>query len=323
MLVVLMVLVALVALAALAVLAVLAELAPALLGTRALPRPAMAAMDAVALGQPYAKAAVDIAVHDLAARSLGVPVSDLLGGALRDRVPSYYAVGIGSPEETARTAREKLAEGYPRIQLKIGGRDVAEDIAVIRKVAETIGTGARLVADGNRGLSGVQAVTLSRACADIPMVLEQPCATLEEIAMIRGQVCHPLFLDEATLDVDTVATVMGRGLADGFGMKITRVGGLQAMATIRDLCAARNMPMTCEDSWGGDITAAACVHMGATLRPGLLEGVWLAAPYIAQGYSAEGQVMVEAGHVTVPKGPGLGIVIDPARVGAPVRSFGG
>ncbi len=75
-----------------------------------------------------------------------------------------------------------MAEGYPRIQVKVGGRDVALDIAVVRKVWETLGTTAQLVVDTNRGMTASQALRLSLACRDIPFVFEQPCNTMEEVA---------------------------------------------------------------------------------------------------------------------------------------------
>jgi L-alanine-DL-glutamate epimerase-like enolase superfamily enzyme len=65
------------------------------------------------------------------------------------------------------------------------------------------------------------------------------------------------------------------------------VGGLSAMRAIRDICDAVNLPMTCDDSWGGDIIAAACVHIGATVNRRLMESVWLAAPYIEKHYDRQ------------------------------------
>ena len=60
--------------------------------------------------------------------------------------------------------------------------------------------------------------------------------------------------------------IVGDGLCDGFGLKVTRLGGLHAMATVRDICEARSMPHTCDDAWGGDIIAAACVAPAGVAR---------------------------------------------------------
>jgi L-alanine-DL-glutamate epimerase-like enolase superfamily enzyme len=87
-------------------------------------------------------------------------------------VPSYYATGVGEPDEIARIARDKADEGYPRLQVKISGRPVEIDIAVVRKVWEAVGNRVRLAVDGNRGMPIRDALLLSQACRDIPFVLE-------------------------------------------------------------------------------------------------------------------------------------------------------
>ncbi|MEM9715913.1 MAG: enolase C-terminal domain-like protein, partial [Pseudomonadota bacterium] len=107
------------------------------------------------------------------------------------------------------------------------------------------------------------------------------------------------------------------------GMKVTRISGLQKMAAFRDICASRNLPHTCDDSWGGDIIAAACTHIGATVNPKLLEGVWLAAPYIEGHYDPNGGIEIVDGHIAVPQGPGLGIDVNEELFGPPISSFGG
>ncbi|MEO0567736.1 MAG: mandelate racemase/muconate lactonizing enzyme family protein [Pseudomonadota bacterium] len=293
-----------------------------LIGAPVAPLSLHRAMDGLLNGHYYAKAAVDIAAYDAIGKSVGLPVCELLGGAATARVPSYYASGVGAPDDIAKLSAEKASEGYPRMQIKVGGRPVEIDIEVIRKVWETVGTRMRLAVDGNRGWSTHDALRVSRECLDVPFIMEQPCDTIEDLRKIRGQVSHGIYMDENAVDLATVVNAAGGNLVDGFGMKVTRIGGLQKMAAFRDICAARNLPHTCDDSWGGDIIAAACTHIGATVDAKRLEGVWLAQPYIEGHYDAKG-VKIEGGHIAVPEGPGLGLRIDRERFGAPVASFGG
>ncbi|MEM6578156.1 MAG: mandelate racemase/muconate lactonizing enzyme family protein [Pseudomonadota bacterium] len=302
-------------------LAALTAMGEHLIGTPVLPRALHREMDACLNGHSYAKAAVDIAAHDLLGKATGQRVAELLGGAVTERVPSYYASGVGAPDEIAKLAVEKAREGYPRMQIKVGGRAVEIDIEVIRKVWEKVGTAMRLAVDGNRGWTTRDALRVSRECADIPFVLEQPCNSIQELRQIRGQIHHGLYMDESATDLATVIDAVGTNLVDGFGMKVTRIGGLAPMANVRDICAARNIPHTCDDSWGGDIIAAACTHVGATVAPDRLDGVWLAQPYIAGHYDRSG-VVIREGHIDLPQGPGLGLEIDPDQFGPPVASFG-
>ncbi|WP_120499939.1 mandelate racemase/muconate lactonizing enzyme family protein [Roseovarius sp. EL26] len=304
--------------------AALEEMAPGLIGSSCLPLSVHHKMDSLLMGNNYAKAAVDIAVHDALGKQLDLRVADLLGGAVTERVPSYYAIGIEEPEEAGRIAAEKRDVGFPRLQVKVGGRDPQIDVAVARKVWEQIqGTGMRLALDANRGWTTRDAQFVSRACSDIPLVIEQPCATVQEMRAIRPLLNHPLYMDETSEDLASVVEAVGTDLVDGFGMKITRIGGLQPMSTFRDICAARNLPHTCDDSWGGDVIAAACTHIGATVDPRRLEGVWLAQPYIEGHYDPENAVKTTDGHIDLPEGPGLGVTPDASLFGAPIASFGG
>ena len=179
----------------------------------------------------------------------------------------------------------------------------------------------RLAVDGNRGWTTTDTLRVSRECEDIPFILEQPCNTVDEMAAIRNQLRHGLYMDESATDLSTVLKVVGNGLVDGFGMKVTRIGGLLPMTTFRDICEARSLPHTCDDSWGGDIIAAACVHIAATVNPRFLEGVWLAQPYIDGHYDECNPVQIIKGHVPVPQGHGLGITINEEIIGSPSISF--
>lgn len=304
--------------------AALVEMAPGLVGADCWPVSLNRSMHSLLNGHNYAKAAIDIAAHDLVGKALGVNVADLLGGAQTDRVPSYYATGVGAPDDIARLATEKQAEGYPRLQIKVGGRPVEIDIETIRKVWEAVrGSGMRLAVDGNRGWTTRDALRVSRECPDIPFVMEQPCNTYQDLEKIRPHVSHAIYMDENSVDLNTVISAAGTGLVDGFGMKVTRIGGLQNMRTFRDICEARNLPHTCDDAWGGDIIAAACTQIGATVKPDLCEGVWLAAPYIDGNFDTENGIKIVDGHIARPTGSGLGVVPDETKFGAPLASFGG
>ncbi len=302
--------------------AALEQLVPALIGENPLLVSNLhQLMDLNLNGHNYAKAAVDIALWDLMGKHFNLPVCDLLGGAQLEKVPSYYATSVAEPDEVARIAKEKVSEGFPRLQIKVGGRPIELDIETVKKVWETIGHKARLVADANRGWTSKDAVIFSNACRDIPVILEQPCNSITEIESVRSRLNHPVYLDENTENLSVILDVTGRGICDGFGLKVTRLGGLSIMRTVREICLAKSMPHTCDDSWGGDIIAAACTHIGATVEPRLNEGVWIAAPYIDHHYDQEHPIRIEQGYIKVSNGPGLGVVPNTTLFGEPVLSF--
>jgi len=303
--------------------AAIAEIAPGLIGSEVASIRLLAKrMDERLNGHGYAKAAFDMAFLDLLGQKLGVPVSTLLGGALTDRVPAYYSLIVGPPDETARIAADKVKAGYPRLQVKIGGRNLEEDVAVVHKVWEAVGYKARLAVDGNRGLTVAAAIHLDRLCPEIPFVFEQPCNTMEEVATLKGRVTHPVYLDESTEDQNAVLRAISMGIADGFGFKVTRLGGLTKMTTVRDLCAIRSLPHSCDDAWGGDIIAAACVHLAATVEPRRMEGAWIAQEYIKGHFDAKNPIVIRQGHIAVPQRPGLGVKPEPGMFGRPIAIYG-
>ncbi len=273
-------------------------------------------------GTRYAKAAVDMACWDIMGKATGTRVCELLGGSFREEVPSYYSIDVMPPEEAVERAREKVGQGFTRLQLKVGGRSLEEDVAAIRKVSEVLRPEVGLAVDANRGWTSRDVKLVSLQCRDLPLVLEQPCSSYEEILALKGLIHHPVFLDESAEDLRVVLRAVGDRSVDGFGIKCTRVGGISAMRTIRDVCRAVRLPMTCDDSWGGDVIASACAHLGATVEPGLFEGTWIAAPYIQGHYDDQNGPRLKGGKIVLPQEPGLGIVPDVSRWGKPVMSFG-
>ena len=303
--------------------AALEEICPGLIGTDATsPRAVARLMDDRLSGHGYAKAAIDIAVLDLLARHLGVSVGALLGGAITDRVPTYYSTIVGEPDDTARIARQKVETGYPRLQIKVGGNNLEQDVETIHKVWEAVGYRARFAVDGNRGMTAGYALQLDRLCTGIPFALEQPCNTMDENQTLPGRLSRPLYLDESTEDINAVLRAIATGIADGFGFKVTRLGGLTKAAIARDMCAIRSLPHSCDDAWGGDIIAAACVHLASTVEPRRFEGAWIAQEYIEGHYDSENPVVIENGHIKVPTGPGLGVRPAKDSLGAPIAVYG-
>ena len=299
--------------------AALEVLAPEMLGadlTR--PRVLHHRMDSLLEGHAYAKAALDIALFDALGKFFDRPVGDLLGGKLVSEVPSYYALNVGPADEVSRLAKDRVTAGFRRLQLKVGGRDVRHDIEVAKAVYAEVDSAVQIVLDANRSLSREQAIFLSHGLRDLPVVIEQPCATTAECIQIRPALNHPIFIDETADNLAGITQLVGNGLVDGFGLKVTRLGGLQPMMAVRDVCEAANLPHTCDDFWGGNIITAACIQLAATVHPKRLAGVWSAQSYIDHHYDPQHGPRVENGLFSVSERPGLGLTIDPAQFGTPI-----
>lgn len=294
-------------------------LAPALIGLDPLHSASTSgALNRAVMGHAEAKAALDIACWDLAGKLHDVHVADLLGGARTTQVLTYHVIGIGTAEDAASSAIELQDGGITRLQLKAGGRPIHEDIAAIEAVAAVCRPGTDLAVDTNRGWSTAEAIHVSNACSHITLSLEQPCATEHELQQVKSQSVHPMIVDENSTDLGAIARMISSGLADGFGLKLTRLGGLTPMRAVRDLCMATRTPMSSDDAWGGDIIAAAGVALGATLDPQFSRGAWISHPYHQVHYDEINGPRIVDGHVPLPQGgPGLGLVLDPEQFGEP------
>jgi len=262
-------------------------------------------MDSVLRGHNYVKAPIDIACWDILGKLTGLPVYKLLGGAAQDKVALYRAISQQSPEEMAAKIAGYRAEGYSKFQLKVGG-NADEDIARIRACRAILQPSDILVADANTGWTRAEAARVVAAVADVDVYIEQPCMTYEECLSIRRRTGRPFILDEV---IDNVGSLV-KGLADDamdiINLKISKVGGLTKAKLMRDLAVASGIPMTIEDTWGGDITTAAIAHLARSTPE---EFCFSATDFNSYGTVsiAEGAPERVMGFMTASDAPGLGV----------------
>src|SRR5947207_6358968 len=114
-------------------------------------------------GNPFARAAVEMALWDINGRALGVPVHRLLGGRVRDRVPLSWSLAVASPEAELAEAREKVALGHRIFKIKTGAHPLAVDLDRVRRIRETVGPDIALRVDANQGWDRPTALAAVRA----------------------------------------------------------------------------------------------------------------------------------------------------------------
>jgi L-alanine-DL-glutamate epimerase-like enolase superfamily enzyme len=273
-------------------------------------------MDAVLRGHPYVKAPLDVACWDILGKVAGMPVYKLLGGAAQERVALYRAISQEAPEEMARKIAAYRGEGYTKFQLKVGG-DADTDIERIRATRAILPPGDVLVADANTGWTMHEAARVAAAVADLDVYLEQPCATYEECLSIRRRTRRPFVLDEVITGTGTLLRGLAEDAMDVINLKISKVGGLTKARLLRDLCVAAGIPMTIEDTWGGDIVTATIAHLA---RSTPAEFCFAATDFNSYGTVsiAEGAPRRVEGRMTAPDDPGLGIGLRAGTFGNPV-----
>jgi cis-L-3-hydroxyproline dehydratase len=298
--------------------AALAVLAPALLGAD--PRNLAeinARMDAALLGQPAAKSPLDVACWDILGRATATSLATLLGGRVSDRLPLYLAVPLDTPDATRARVAEAWAQGIRRFQLKVGG-DPRADVASVRAALEVTGDDGVVVADANGGWSLQDALIAARLLEALPVYLEQPCRTLAECVHVRRATSLPLILDEVVTDAASLVAARDAG-AGTVNLKLGKVGGLTRARLLRDLAQSLGVSLTIEDTWGGDVATAAVSHLAASTLPTALFSVSFLNDAVAE-HVAGHQPRSHGGCGSAPDGPGLGIEVDAAALGAPLTS---
>ena len=276
-----------------------------------------AVMDSALLGHGYAKSAVDIACWDALGRTCGLPVTSLLGGRRQESFPLYIAVPLGTPQEMVSYVEARAAEGLHNFQLKIGDNPAADARRTAAVVAAT-GDDDVIVADANGGWRLQEAVMAARLLEDLPRVfLEQPCRSLEECLVVRQRTTLPMVLDEVINDVPSLLRAHQAGAMEAINLKISTVGGLSTAKLIRDLCDTLGLKVTLEDTWGGDLTAAATAHLAASTPPEALFTCSFMNDWTVE-HVAGHQQRSRDGYGQAPAGPGLGVEVDPAMLGRPL-----
>jgi L-alanine-DL-glutamate epimerase-like enolase superfamily enzyme len=298
--------------------AVLGLVAPAVLGAD--PRQVdvvYARMDAAVKGYAYAKSAIDMACWDILGKSAGLRVSDLLGGTQQEELPLYNGVGIAPPEEVRQRCAELLAAGYRQVQLKVG-TEWRDDVERIEACVDAVGHDVdRLMLDANGYWPQADAVRVVAAVGRHDLYVEQPCATIEECAQVRRSSARPLILDESLTGIVELVRAREAGALDAVRLKISRLGGITPTRRVRDLAAAFGLPITVEDSGGGDIVTAAAMHMNCSLPPKLVLSGYLPSSMVVERF-ATGTPAAENGCARLPAGPGLGIEVDERVLGKAV-----
>ena len=272
--------------------------------------------DRLLVGNAGAKAAIDIALHDLAGRAAGRPVHAFFGLPRRERVPVLRLVGTGSTEGDVAEAEAKRAEGFVAFKIKVGTGSPRADAERTRRVRAAIGDGALVSADANQGWSVDEARAYLAAVADLKLdFVEQPTASddLAALAALHRAGGTPLGVDEGIHGLDDIRRHHAADAAAGCSLKAIKLGGLGAVADAAALCESLGLRvnLACKIAESG-IATAAVLHLAAAL-PSLDWGVSLSNQYLAEDVLRDPPA-VERGHAGVPQGAGLGVEVDEDRV---------
>ena len=200
-------------------------------------------MDQALSGNNQAKAAIDNALFDLAAKSMNVPLNRLFGGAVRTEFPVLRILAIKSPEEMAEQAQILFDQGYRYFKIKVHG-DVNLDIARVAAIRKRLGEEANLTVDANQAYSPKDAIAALNGMATYRLdLVEQPVAMddYKGMKLVTDSVPVTVEADESAGSIQEVAHLVENRIVDAISLKVPKLGGLWNTLIAAQICKAGNI----------------------------------------------------------------------------------
>ncbi|HEV3160106.1 MAG TPA: enolase C-terminal domain-like protein [Xanthobacteraceae bacterium] len=293
---------------------------------------AAAAMDAQLYGNSGAKAAIDMALHDLVGRASERPVYALFGAKQRSRMPVLAVIGSEDAAADLREAQARWNAGYRAFKIKVGLGSPEADAVRTMMLCQALkgqalegqalegqaqgGAPCLVSADANQGFSVDGALTFVRGIGDCGLdFFEQPVSAhdLDGMSRIAAATKVPIGADEGIHSLDDIARHHERKAARGVSLKAIKLGGLSGLFAASRLCGQLGMQVNISCKTGEtSLASAAAVHLAA-VAPALAWGLTVTSSGLAEDVTAA-PLRVDAGHVEVPERPGLGIDVDEHRL---------
>ncbi len=266
-----------------------------------------ARVDAALVGNNPAKAAIDCALHDLKARLLGVPLYDLLGGKVTDRIPICRMLGLKTPAEMAERAQRLVDQGYRYLKLKVAG-DVRDDIERLRAVRRQVGDEVRLVADPNQSYRVKDAIMFAERAKEFAVdIIEQPVRAddLDGLQEVTRASSIAIEADESAYDASSTYRLAATRSVNAVSLKVPKMGGLRAVQTAARICEVAHLGCRMGANVGSQLLAAHALHLAVTL-PNITYACELAEFQKLLNDPFDG-LKVENGFLYVPDAPGVGV----------------
>lgn len=272
-------------------------------------------------GYPQGIAAIEIACWDIIGKRTGVPIYKLMGGPVRDKVYVTRFIGIKSTEETVRDALEAVESGIKTIKLKVG-QDPKKDLETIKAVREAVGDFIEIRVDSNQSWSVPTAINMiNRMERYFPQFIEEPIPWWDHdgLARVKARTRVPICICEgygySISGLPRLMDLIKKDAIDFISTDPLRTGGMLGFKKLCAVCESAGIPVVTHWTRAGVTQAAwlhCCVSNNATmyandilcsnLKPSAIDDI-ITKPF-----------KHENGYLKVPKGPGLGVVLDQEKL---------
>lgn len=278
-------------------------------------------LDRLIRGNANAKSGLCLALDDVVAKRLGIPLSRLWGERRREGLPVTWVLGSGEADQEAEEARSLLEQGrFRSFMLKLGRHSPAEDLARVTHVVEALGTTAEVRVDINQSWNLSTALRYVPALSDIGVrIIEQPLAADDLAGMARlDRLCCAIHVaDEAVQTPADVIEIARRHASRGISVKIAKHGCAGQAQAVGHIASAAGIDIFAGTMFESSLGIAAHAQLFATFE-NLNLGSQFFGPQLMREEIVRTPITYKDFGLILPEGPGIGVEVDPDRL----REFG-
>ncbi|WP_277068838.1 mandelate racemase/muconate lactonizing enzyme family protein [Saccharomonospora viridis] len=290
--------------------------APHLIGLSLLQRETILNNLSRTVGNPTAKAALDMALWDALGRTLDLPVTELLGG-YTDRMRVCHMLGFDEPAAMVDEAqRMRDHHGITTFKVKVGRRPIHLDIAVVRALREALGDDIDLYVDGNRGWTAAESAAAMKEMAELGLLFAEELCPADDVLGRRwlvSQLDVPFIADEsAVTPADVTREILG-GSATAISIKVARTG-FTTSQRVHHLAEGLGLEVVMGNQIDGQIGSLCTVAFGSAYRLTSHRAGELSNFLDMSDDLLTEPLHIQNGELTIRPGPGIGADIDPDKL---------
>jgi L-alanine-DL-glutamate epimerase-like enolase superfamily enzyme len=270
-------------------------------------------------GNFFTKAAVEMALWDIAGKAEGLPIYEMLGGKVREFVPTKWSVSGVEPEKAAEIARWAVAQGFKAMKVKVG-IDPDGDVARVKAVRESIGPDIKLGVDANGGWPTVALAieTIKRLSEFGIYFAEQPISPEQtfQLAKVRHAIPIPVIADESVFTLKDARILSALDAADVFSIYVGKSGGITESMKIAQFAQTQKLKCTVGSNLELGVGSAAMVHFAIASRATAAEEFPcdIIGPLFYEEDIVREPLLIKAGEARPNEKPGLGVELDEEKV---------
>ena len=264
-------------------------------------------------GNRFAKCAIQTALLDIQAQRLGLPLSEILGGRLRDSVPVLWVLASGDTEKDIAEAKKMIElKRHNVFKLKIGSRPVEDDVAHVLAIKKALGSEISIRVDVNRAWSELEAVKGIQLLQDGGVdLIEQPCAieNLDAMQRLTRRFDIAIMADESLYGPQSAYQIARNNGASVFAVKIAQSGGLIEGCEVGKIAKLAGIDLYGGTMLEGPVGTIASAHVFSTFES-LAYGTELFGPLLLTEDILKTPLQYQNYELVLPTVPGLGIELD-------------